>query len=215
MTEARKFSYPHPENELLEDLERYRDYALALGATEAKIVGAQDMLFDPRVRLKCLYPKCHWYGTNAHCPPHVPEVEEMRRMVSPYRYGIFYCIRVPTEGFAGTIDGSQKPAEYAERQLANYKIASLVEARAFHEGYVLAVGFAGGPCKPIFCSDKDCSAIIQGQGCRAVLRARTSLEGAGIYALAMAAKAGWDVYPRGRNAESVTYHTALGMVLID
>ncbi len=215
MTKVRKVEYPWPEEKLLKDLAEYEKYALELGATESRIIKAGEIIFDPRVRLKCIYPKCRWYGTNAHCPPHAHDPESMQTALAKYRYGVFYRIRVPAEDFSGGYndpDGIPRPAK---RQRINYQIASLIEARAFYEGYSFALGFAGGPCKSVFCPNKECTAIIPGQGCRAASRARSSLEGVGINAFAMAVNAGWDIYPCGPNAEDVPYGSALGMVLID
>ena len=42
------------------NLERYRELALALGASDAVIVPAGDVTVDERVRLKCLVPR--WNG---------------------------------------------------------------------------------------------------------------------------------------------------------
>ena len=54
---------------LLQDLERYRQKALDLGATQAKIVKAADIPVDERITLKCQIPRCFGYGVSAHCPP--------------------------------------------------------------------------------------------------------------------------------------------------
>jgi len=212
---VRKFEYPKAEAALLQDLEEYRKYALELGASEAVIIKSGDLIFDPRVRLKCIYPKCRWYGTNAHCPPYAPDPERVQAALARFRYGILYRIRVPAEDFTGSYNdpgGRSRPAKW---QKLNCQIASLVEARAFYDGYCLALGFAGGPCKSIFCPEGRCAAIIPGQGCRAATRARSSLEGAGIYAFAMAARAGWDIYPCGPNTGEVPFGSALGLVMID
>ena len=215
MAEVRRFVVNRSERETLDDLERYRELALSLGATDAKIIGTQDIIIDPRVRMKCIYPKCQWYGTNAHCPPNGPDIDTVVSVVSRYKHAIFYHIQVPTEDFVGVyldVDGRPKPAK---RQLVNYKISSAVESQAFYDGYVLALGFAGGPCKAVFCFNKECSAIQPGQGCRAAGKARSSLEGFYIHAFAMAANAGWEIYPCGPTAEKVPHGMALGMVLID
>ena len=50
---------------LLEDLERYRRRALELGATDARVVKAEDIPVDDRVTLKCRIPRCFGYGTGA------------------------------------------------------------------------------------------------------------------------------------------------------
>ena len=40
------------------NLARYRELALALGAADAAIVRASDVVIDERVRLKCVVPRC-------------------------------------------------------------------------------------------------------------------------------------------------------------
>ena len=57
-----------PDELLQSDLEKYRQRAIELGATDAKIITSDMVIVDERVRAKCIYPKCPWYGTNAHCP---------------------------------------------------------------------------------------------------------------------------------------------------
>jgi predicted metal-binding protein len=203
------------ENEILEDLQKYKEEMLSLGASDVEIITADAVIFDQRVRLKCFNPRCYWYGTNAQCPPHAPGVDFFRKTVSEYRYALFYRIKVPSEDFAGDVStdipGESKPAR---RQKLNYEIASKIEARAFYEGYYLASGFAGGPCKPVFCLDGECTQLITGKGCRAPLRSRMSMEGAGMNAMEMASKYGWQVYPCGRNAEGVPHGTSLGIIFI-
>jgi predicted metal-binding protein len=215
LAEARKFSYPVAEEVLLRDVEEYCTYAMELGATDGRVIRVSDIVLDPRVRLKCLYPKCRWYGTNAHCPPYALDLDEVKTIFAKYRYGILYRIQVPAEDFIGSYNNLQGKSRPAMRQTVNYKIASQVEARAFYDGYPFAVGFAGGPCKPVFCQNKECTAIIPGKGCSAPLKSRTSMEGVGINAIAMAVQSGWDIYPCGPNATGVPYGNTLGMVLID
>lgn len=54
---------------LKQDLEKYRQRALEFGATDAKIITADMVIIDDRVRAKCIYPLCDNYGSNANCPP--------------------------------------------------------------------------------------------------------------------------------------------------
>ena len=56
------------EETLQADLERYRELALALGASEAAIIPAGTVIIDERVRLKCVVPRCLRAGK----PPIVP-----------------------------------------------------------------------------------------------------------------------------------------------
>ncbi|MFC1913141.1 DUF2284 domain-containing protein, partial [Chloroflexota bacterium] len=58
-----------PEDRLQEDLEKYRRRAIELGATDTRIIPADSLIIDERVRAKCEYPKCKRYGMNANCPP--------------------------------------------------------------------------------------------------------------------------------------------------
>jgi predicted metal-binding protein len=96
------------------------------------------------------------------------------------------------------------------------KIISKIEAEAFYDGYHLALGFGGGPCKPVLCRGIECSALVPGQPCRHPLRARASMEGVGMNAYTMAARVGWDVYPIGETtkASEVPHGVRLGLVLI-
>ena len=64
-----------PEAQLQADLEKYCQRAIELGASDAKIIGTDDVIIDERVLAKCVYPKCHGYGTNANCPPYAMSLE--------------------------------------------------------------------------------------------------------------------------------------------
>ncbi|MFC1964250.1 DUF2284 domain-containing protein [Chloroflexota bacterium] len=212
---VRKILSAVPDKVLLEDLERYCQMALELGATDAKVISAEDILIDERVRAKCIYPKCRSYGTNANCPPYSMDLDQVRKTVSGFKYAVFIKTEVPSEMVAGK--EARKKLRYASTAEKNYEIVSKIEAQAFYDGYYLALGFAGGPCKNVFCPDIECSALLPGKGCRHPLRARGSMEGVGMDAFRMAARAGWDVYPIGGSTSpsEVPYGVRLGLVLID
>jgi len=203
-----------PDELLQQDLKKYRERALELGATDAKIITTDIILIDERVLAKCVYPKCPHYGTNANCPPYALEPSMVRKIVNKFHYAIFTKLEVPAEVMAGP-EAREKSAEvpYAVR---NHEIISRIEAEAFYDGYYLALGFAGGSCKSAFCSNVGCSALEPGQGCRHSLRARSAMEAVGIDAFAMAAKVGWDIYPIGSSTlpSDIPYGTRLGLVLI-
>ena len=199
---------------LKQDLERYRQRVLELGAADTKLVTSDMVLIDERVRAKCLYPKCRRYGTNAHCPPYAPDLELIRKIVGNFRYGIFIRLVVPSGKMAGP--RARDKRLFSRHQTKMYEIVGKIEAEAFYDGYHLAMGFAGGPCKAFFCPDQECSALIPGQGCRHPLKARGSMEGVGMDAYTMAARVGWDIYPIGASISpsAVPHGTALGLVLI-
>lgn len=186
-----------------------------MGAEEAVILSSTEVTFDPRVQLKCLYPKCRWYATNAQCPPHAPTWERVKDAFSGYRYCLFYRLKVPAEAFVGKHFSEEVNYNKYAYQRQNHKIASLIEAAAFYDGYMLALSLAGGPCKPIFCPGKECTALQSGQGCQAALKARGSMESVGINAIKMAAKVSWDIYPCAAYSEEVPRGSCLGLVMVD
>ncbi len=61
---VRKMLADIPDELVHQDLEKFRQLAIDLGATDAKVVTTDMVIIDERVRAKCIYPKCHWYGTN-------------------------------------------------------------------------------------------------------------------------------------------------------
>ena len=63
---------------LAQDLERYVQKALDLGATRAAVLKADDIPVDERVTLKCQIPRCFGYGVGAHCPPNTLKPAELR-----------------------------------------------------------------------------------------------------------------------------------------
>ena len=211
---VRKIAESVPDEVLQKDLEKYRQGAIELGATDAKIITTDMVLIDERVLAKCTYPKCSCYGTSADCPPYAMGLDLVRKVVNNFRYAIFYMIRVPSNVLAGPEAGEKKLNRPS--QIKNYEIASKIEAEAFYDGYHLAIGFAGGSCKIAFCPDKECAVLVPGQACRHPLRARSAMEGVGMDAFTMAAKVGWDVYPIGASISpsEVPHGTKLGLVLI-
>jgi predicted metal-binding protein len=200
--------------QLAQDLVKYRQRALELGATDAKIITSGEVLIDERVLAKCVYPKCGGYGTSANCPPHAMDTGLVRKVVNNFHYAIFTRIEVPSEEFAG--DATKARRLPVRSQMKNYLIVSKIESEAFYDGYHLALGFAGGPCKTAFCPDEECSALLPGKACRHSLRARSAMEAVGMDAFTMAAKVGWDIYPIGESVSPVDipHGTRLGLVLI-
>ena len=98
----RKIKDDLTDEQVLKDLETYRQHAIdALGATDAKVITTAQVVIDERVRVKCSYPKCMFYGTNAHCPPHAMDLDAVRKVVGMYRYGIFIRLEVPPHEFSG------------------------------------------------------------------------------------------------------------------
>ncbi|MFC1995606.1 DUF2284 domain-containing protein [Chloroflexota bacterium] len=211
---VRKIIEKIPDEQLHKDLEKYRQLAIELGATDAKIITTDMVLIDERVRAKCTTPLCGSYNTNANCPPRAPDLDFIRRLVDNFHYAIFIRLEVPSDEAAGNKMLNEELPGPA--YLQNYEIVSKVEAAAFYDGYHLAVGFTGGPCNIILCRNDECSALIPGQPCRHPLRARHSMEGAGMNVYSMATKVGWDIYPIGcvSQPSEVPFASRMGLIFI-
>jgi len=192
---------------LMEDLERYRARALEMGATDAKVIRAEDVAVDERVRAKCRYPTCSNYNTNMNCPPHTPDADEVRTLLDRYRYAILFKIDVTS--------GIMDDFKAANRRMYLDMVWRL-ESEAFYDGHYLAAGFGGISCKEILCPKLDCAAVA-GKGCRYEYRARPSLHAMGIDVFATAARAGWTLYPAGSSCDvsSLPHLSSIGLILID
>jgi len=200
-------------DEVLTDLSRYRDKALLLGVTDAKIITTDQIIIDDRVRMKCLIPICEGYGTNPHCPPYIGDLNHFRDLVNKYKYAVFIMLRVPSKELVGPNAIAKKTSRLSALKLND--IVSKIESEAFYDGYHLATGFSTG-CKGILCPDEKCSVLIPGQSCRHPLKARAGMDAVGMDTYTMATNVGWDIYPLGKGAkpEDLPHGTRLGIVLI-
>ncbi len=210
---VRRFVANVPDDILEQDLEKYRQLAMELGAADAKIITTDKILIDESVRAKCFVPACGSLGKNAHCPPHAPDLDFIRKLVSSFGYAIFYMLKTPSRESAGP--------EFREKRLGtkvamkNWEISTSIEAKAFYDGYHLAMAFSGGPCEPYLCPAQECN-LLAGKGCRKPLLSRPSMEAYGMNAFTMAANVGWEVYPIGRSTSpsEVPHGTRLGLALV-
>ena len=202
------------EEQLQKDLEKYRQQAIEMGATDALVITADTVVIDERVVAKCAYPRCSGYGTNANCPPYAMTPDQVRKVIKNYRYGILAKIEVPRYEIAGT-EAIEKNLLMPHIRKIN-EIISKIEAQAFYDGHYLALAFGSGTCKSIFCPDVDCRALVTGQSCPHRLKARSSMEAVGIDCFSTASRVGWDVFPIGNETspEDIPYGLRMGMVLI-
>jgi len=207
MTTKRTVQTTGGDSTLMDDLERYRARAIELGATDAKVISAGDVVLDERVRVKCRYPTCSGYNTNMNCPPHTMNVDEFRAVLGRYRYAILAKVDVTS--------GSMEDFKIANRRVL-LGIVWKLEAEAFYDGHYFATGFGGTSCKDMFCPTLDCAALA-GQGCRHPYKARPGMHAMGIDVFATAARAGWTLYPAGSSCDltSVPHLSTIGLVLID
>ncbi|MEI8174000.1 MAG: DUF2284 domain-containing protein [Deltaproteobacteria bacterium] len=198
---------------LEEDLERYRQKALELGASNVAILGADEIPVDERVTLKCQIPRCFGYGACAHCPPNTLKPEELRGLLRKYRKAVFFTRDVPPEVIVrdkATIE------ERVEAYRSVFKIVSDIESMAFYDGHYLAFGFASGSCRHTYCGQQKSCLALEGEKCRFSLLSRPSMEAVGIDVYRMAAGIGWDIYPIGSSAkaEDIPKGTLAGIVIV-
>jgi predicted metal-binding protein len=203
-----------PRDRLQKDLSKYKQQAIDMGATDAKVITSEAVVIDERVVAKCAYPRCTGYGTNANCPPYTMSPDEMRKLVKKYHYGLFIKLEVPPGDITGT-EAIEKNLVLPYKKKVN-EIVAHIETRAFYDGHYLALGFGSGSCQSIFCADTECVALEPGKACTHPLQARASMEAVGIDCFAMATRVGWDIYPIGRETrpEEIPYGLRLGLVLI-
>lgn len=204
-----------PESRIAEDLERYRQMAINLGAASAAIVAADEIVVDERVRAKCIYPKCGSYGTNLNCPPHAPDLDFIRKVVGKYRHAVLFSVKDESGDFLGT-DYRKKGGRQNPSKTTLNTICAEIESRAFYDGYHLALAFGQGPCKTFWCADQPCSGI-HGEGvCRFANKARSSMEAVGMDVFSIVARQGWEIYPCGARVDpEKTPHVLLvGLILI-
>lgn len=205
-----------PLSKVKQDLERYRTLAIDLGAFDVVIISSDEIIIDERVRAKCIYPKCPHYGTSINCPPYVPDLNFMEKVISKYQYAVLFSVKGETEYFIKPdfylkFRGMKNPA----RVLLN-QICSEIESRSYYDGYYLSIAFGQGPCKSLWCPDQNCVALQSGSGCRFPLKSRSAMEAVGIDVFKMASSKGWEIYPCGERVEKgdIPHVLLVGLVLI-
>lgn len=211
---------------LKEDMEKYRQEALNLGASDARVIRAEDVIVDERVRFKCLIPRCFEYDTNPHCPPHSPTAIQVKEIMKSYRYGLLIRLDVEPHLMAGEelakaleetrMDKNGYLKETLKQYAKVFEIVAKVESMAFYNGYHLACGFAAGSCNAVFCGFQPC-AVLESKRCRNPLKARPSMEASGIDVFRMAASQGWQIYPIGAECmpDSFPKGSLVGLIMVD
>ena len=197
------------------NLERYRALALELGASDAVILRAEDVVVDERVRLKCLVPRCLRAGETPNCPPNAPDLDLIRKALSRFSWAVLLkCDVGPIEDYA---PGSGKTREEKRRVLSFHRQSGEVvyelERQAYKDGYHLAMGFGGGSCKDYLCQGMICQFLDSGR-CRFPHRSRPAMEAMGIDVISLINKVGWQAYALGDDLENIPCAITVGIVFI-
>jgi predicted metal-binding protein len=165
-------------------LNRLISAANDLGADEAKIIDAKEIVVDKRVRLKCIVPVCVSYGRNLMCPPNLMSVEEFAGILELYGKALILQVEAEhdsmdkSEGCLSkrTCDELEESTNTLEWQIKLHRLVNQLEAVAFKEGFYLAAGLTGGDCS--LCPE--CVTPQSGEPCRRPFEARPSMEAMGI-----------------------------------
>jgi predicted metal-binding protein len=194
------------------DLERYCQYAVKLGADEARVVDASTIPVKDAVAFKCRVPQCFGYNNCGQCPPHAPKPAEIRQLLKGFRHGVLFLRRVDAKLLK--LDRGDKDRKAAFRRIL--EIVSRVESAAFYDGHYLAVGFGAGSCFSSLCDPKLGCQVLKGEKCRFPIKARPSMEAVGMDVYNLITAAGCDIYPYGSNAdpEDIPLANLAGLVLI-
>ena len=157
------------------DFKFLEDKAFELGAIEAKVIPAGDVVVEDRVVLKCK-TGCDDYGSKLCCPPYAPSVDEFRKMLKEYHFALFLKFRANArvDGdvakslmrylYDPEITGERKEkaqkyyAEWSEDARRVLLAVLELERTAFNSGYPFAVGFMAGSC--ILCAKCNVAAKV-------------------------------------------------------
>ena len=198
------------EEALKVNLEKYRQKALELGASQAEVIPAQWVQVDERVRLKCSIPPCPNYGRCGNCPPYTPEPEFMRKAFKRFNWAVLFETDVLVEDFA---DIARYYPHGQRHQRQTDEIAGKVETMAFADGYQFAMGFGAGGCRDTFCNGGLCHMLDSGR-CPHILRSRPSMEGIGIDVFALVNRVGWKIFPIYRSVDPNLVPSAISVGIV-
>ena len=167
------------EKQLMADLEKYRQMALEMGASEALIVPVSDIKQRLRARMVDIFPKCLKHGTTYFSPPNFEIPWKYTKMIhNSYRYAIVVKIPYAIDNYnnftgptaRGTLVMSieqykkywrPEDVEYwyaiqnrrkGARGAGQVKISEVIEYEARKDGHQFAFGGFSGSCG-ILCKD--------------------------------------------------------------
>jgi len=178
--------------------------AKELGAADAKVIAASDVIVEDRVALKCR-AGCIGYGKKLTCPPHVPTPDQFRKVLAEYHYALLVKFISPAEAAPDVICSIYKywldPAAPADKKAEAEKfwkdhfngtgsfapMMLELERIAFNAGNPFALAFINGSCR--LCETCNVKAGI----CVHPTQARIPEHAVGVNMVATAKKAGMDI----------------------
>jgi predicted metal-binding protein len=157
-------------NNIFSALDKLKEHALSLGATQVLPINPKDIVFDPKVKLFCY--NCVNHNKKLTCPPHIPKLDYQKMFLS-YKKGLIVALQ--------SAIGEDWKKIKQESTVKLHRILLDLEKFAFTHSYHFAQSFIGGSCK--LCNE--CAAK-----CRFPNLARIPLEAVGVDVVKTVAKLG-------------------------
>lgn len=168
--------------------------ALDLGAIDAKVFSADQIVVEDRVRLKCMVG-CPFYGKTLKCPPYTPSTDDFRNILKEYNFAMIIKLKLP--------EIISESGHY--RTLLTILLE--IERAAFNQGYTFATVFYAGHCR--LC--EKCN--VENGTCLNPMMSRFSAEAMGINLLKTAKNVGMELkIPTSDNKIPLT---PMAILLID
>ncbi len=202
-----------PAQKELQKFDFLKKMALELGASDAAVIPADQVVVEDRVVLKCKVG-CTNYGKTLACPPYTPSSDEFRKIVAEYSYALFMKFTSKAEADAelkkslNKSDTSTLPKDVKEKtdkfwaawkEDKNRMLESVVklEREAMRQSYSLAISFVSGTCQ--LCEKCNTETRI----CAHPDKARLSEDAVGVNVKKTAMNAGIEfIFPFPKNPES-------------
>ena len=196
------------DNEINAHLFRLKKEAIALGASDVRIIPADLVPIEDEIIEMCSPSCCEQYGKSANCPPHVMTPEDARQWIRPYKSALIFKVDVSPRVL------------FSEQGLEIFKKVFLISARleklSVEQGHAFSKGLAAGSCKTVFCRDIPCDALIKDRKCRYPSLARPSMEALGINVFRLAEEVGWEIHTILRKSDPNDIPSAMlaGLLLV-
>jgi len=195
-------------NSIIQSLNNLKTKAHNLGVSDVKIISTKKIPVEDEIIDFCKEPLCEGYDKSIYCPPHVMKPQRFRDLLSKYENAIFFKIDVLQK----ILVSEERYDEF--RKI--YEIATELEIFAIEAGFSESKGFAAGSCKPVFCPEYQCQALVNGGTCRYPDKARPSMEAVGINVFKLVRDVGWEIHKITKNSdpESVQHGILTGLLLV-
>lgn len=179
-----------------------------LGVSDAKIISTNAIPIENEIIDFCKDPLCESYGKSFYCPPYAMKPQELKAIIKGYDNALIFKIDVSSKVLLSK-------ARFDEFRKI-FDIAAHLEASAIEAGFNKSRGFAAGSCKPVFCPEYQCQALVNGKTCRYSDKARPSMEAVGINVFKLIRNVGWEIHKitEDSDPESLRSGVLAGIVLI-